>query len=371
MTMTVLDKPGIIQREENGLIVLSPATGRPHRRVLYVNNYGGKTLWKQLSEGLFPGSHLYGCIELVQLGYEVALAEPVPDFYWSRRSLPHDLRYFNLVRSWLGKDGLVYCGHNVLYWLPFLKALGAVKCKIVSLVFAREPLNFARSHSGIIAITPAAVEQCRKLAPKVPVAHIGWGVDLDYYPSLPYNPQTFFSCGIANRDFETLSRGAALTRQPVKVLVPGLRQQIEWPANVNVVDSGSGWNIDKTKKIQSVRTLANEHYATCTASLIIMKDDPTEYTANGFTNLLEAMALARPVIMTRTGAMPSEIDVEKIGFGLFVPSNDPKALGEAFDYLAKEPGRAEAMGLAGRKFCEENYTIQRYAQRLHAFFEAL
>ena len=62
--------------------------------------------------------------------------------------------------------------------------------------------------------------------------------------------------------------------------------------------------------------------------LIILKNDPTQYTAVGFTELLEVMAMARPVILTRTGALPTEIDVEKAGCGLHVPPEDRRRLHE-------------------------------------------
>ena len=66
-----------------------------------------------------------------------------------------------------------------------------------------------------------------------------------------------------------------------------------------------------------------------------MNNDPTEYTANGFTNLMEAMAVGQPVIVTRTGALPGEIDVEKAGCGIFVPPGNPDALAEAIDTLGR------------------------------------
>ena len=92
--------------------------------------------------------------------------------------------------------------------------------------------------------------------------------------------------------------------------------------------------------------------------------------ARGVQNkVLEAMAMARPVVITRTGAVPSEIDVEKSGCGLFVPPNDPGALASALVSLADNPADAQAMGAAGRRLCESHYNIERFAADLHRFFE--
>jgi glycosyltransferase involved in cell wall biosynthesis len=365
---TILD--GIVEREEHGMIVLSPAQARPFRRILHVNSYGGHYIWNRVKEGILPGHQLLGCIELARMGYEVVLAEPIQDFYFHRNPFPHDLRLLGMVRSWLRPDDILFCGHNVLYWLPFLRRFGAVRCHIVSLLYAREPLNQSRAHTGVIGLTRAGAEQAGKLAPQAKVANLGWGVDLNFFPRLSYNSEWFFSCGIANRDFRTLAAAAAKSSQPTRVISPGSLNGIEWPANVRLVDGGRGWLIDKTKAI-TPRDVVSDYFPYSAGTLIIMNNDPTEYTANGFTNLMEAMAMAQPVIMTRTGAVPGEIDIEKEGCGMFVPPENAEALAEAINFLGDNPDQAEAMGRKGRELVERYYNIERYARDLHRFFETL
>ncbi|NBX05184.1 MAG: dTDP-4-dehydrorhamnose 3,5-epimerase, partial [Betaproteobacteria bacterium] len=41
---------------------------------------------------------------------------------------------------------------------------------------------------------------------------------------------------------------------------------------------------------------------------------------------IEALAMGRPVIVTRTGAIPAELDVEQAGCGVHIPASDPNAL---------------------------------------------
>jgi glycosyltransferase involved in cell wall biosynthesis len=371
--IAAIDKPkvrkpaldGIVEHAEDGLVVLSPADGHHHRRVLYVNSYGGRTILDKIKQGMLPRHHLWGCFELVKKGYEVALAEPLPDFYLYRNPFPHDFRLLRIVCSWLGRDGIVYCGHNVLYWLPFLRALGAVRCHIVSLLFAREPLDFGRAHRGVIALTAAGAEHARKLAPNAKVGHLGWGADLKAFPRLSYRPDWFLSCGITQRDHATLSAAAARSRSSVRLIVPELPENISWPENVSIVTSRNGG------EAVAYADLLLDQYARCAASLIILKYDPVEYTAVGMTNLIEAMAMSRPVIVTRTGALPTEIDVERSGCGVFVPPRDPGALAEAIDALADDRARARAMGEQGRRLCESHYNIERYADELHEFFTSL
>lgn len=361
---------GITERQENGTVILSPTLGRPSRRLVFVNSYGGASGWERMKSGVLAPHHLWGCLELVRQGYEVALAEPLPHFYLYRRPLPHDLKLISLLTDWLGKDGILYCGHTLLYWIPLLKKLGLIKCKVVSQAYAREELDFCRWHDGIVALTPAAAAQARHYAPKVKTAHIGWGVDLDFYAPLDYEPEWFLSCGIANRDFRTLCSATRLTTQKARVICPGLSEALDWPAHVEVYDGGAGWHTNLNKSIH-VQHLLADHYPKSSASLVIMQDDPAEYTANGFTNLIEAMAVARPVIVTRTGALPGELDVEAAGCGLHVPASDPKALAQAMDFISANEDRARKMGERGRQLCVDRYNLTRCAADLHTFFESL
>lgn len=361
---------GMTVREENGLVVLSPANGGVRRRILHVNSYGGRFVWNQISSGRLPNHQLLGCVQLVRLGYEVALAEPLRHFYLYRNPLPHDLRLLKWVLSWLGRDGILFSGHTVLYWLTALKQVGVVRTPIVSLIYAREELDWAGAHTGILALTPAAYEHAKALAPKARTLHLGWGVDLDFFDRLPYQPEWFLSCGIANRDFRTLAAAAAQTEARVRVICPGFRSDIRWPANVDVIDGGAGWLTDTTKTITPL-DLRRDYFPRSAGTLIVMNDDPTEYTANGFTNLMEAMAMGQPVIVTRTGALPGEIDVERNGCGLYVPPGDPDALAGAIRELAGNAAAAEQMGLAGRRLIESHYYIDRCARDLHTFFESL
>jgi hypothetical protein len=360
---------GIREGSEKDVVILSPANGVVKRRMIYLDNYGGPAMWRKIKEGLVPPHHLRGALELAKMGYEVALPEPLDDFYWRRKPFPHDLRLLKMAREWLGKDAVIFCGHNVLFWLPFLRGLGLLKCKIVSNLWAREPLNLSRCHSGIVGLTGAGADQARKLAPNVKVVQLGWGVHLDSFPLLPYIPERFFSCGIALRDFRTMSLAARRTREPIEVICPGEVKDVSWPENVTVVDGGRGWNTEN-KKI-TFQELLHNHYAKSAGSLIIVKEDPREYIACGFTELIEVMAMARPVILTRTGALPTEIDIERIGCGIFVPPDDPGAITEAIKYVRENPEKAEAMGQAGRRACETYYNIDRYAADLDKLFDCI
>ena len=349
-----------------GCTVLSLAKGRPRRRLVFINVSGGVQTWRKVKDGVLPSNNLWGCIELVRLGYEVAIVPALPDFYYWRRPLPHDLRWTRITRDWLGADGVVYCAHNTMFWLPLLEHLGILRTRVVGLLYAREPLDWARGYAGIIALTPAAADHARRLAPNAKVGLLAWGVDLGYLPSLSYDPKAFLVCGRTNRDDCTLSLAAAQCGHSVDVIWHDAKEDVTWPQNVRVVPGGPGWDTRLPFPV-----FLKQYYSGSIASLIVLRGDPLEKTACGFTGLIEAMGMARPVIVTRTGAVPGAIDVEGLGVGLFVPPGDPKALAQAMETIAQDPERAKAMGERGRRLVEEYYNIERFGRDLHAFFESL
>lgn len=359
---------GIVERQYRGMTILSLEGVKPRRRVFYLNSYGMAKAWRLIKAGEYPGQHLWGCLELVRMGYEVAMPEEADTkarFFNYRRQ---DLKHLAFIRSWLGRDGIVYSAHTVVFWSPLLVCLKLLGCKVVTLFYAGdENLRFAKGYSGIIAMTPAAKTRAEQVAPHAKVAHLGWGVDLPFFPELDYAPRWFLSCGKSRRDFETLAAAASDCPSPIRLINSEFPPGITWPDTVQLFTGKSG----KDWQTVSFEELFLEHYAGCAASLILLQPDPEERFASGFTQLLEALALARPVIVTRTGAVAGEIDVEKEGCGLFVPPNDSAALVKAMKTIIENPSRAEEMGRAGRRLCEKRYNIIRYAEGLHNFFETL
>ena len=73
---------------------------------------------------------------------------------------------------------------------------------------------------------------------------------------------------------------------------------------------------------------------------------PSVYEPLGIVNL-EAMACGTAVVGSRTGGIPEVVaDGET---GLLVPPDEPRPLADALNTLLRDPGRARAMGQAGRK----------------------
>jgi glycosyltransferase involved in cell wall biosynthesis len=94
----------------------------------------------------------------------------------------------------------------------------------------------------------------------------------------------------------------------------------------------------------------------------------TDFQA-GITTILEAMAMARPVICTRTtGQTDVIVDRET---GIYVPPGDPVALHDAIVSLLDDPDRAAQLGRAARRWVEEHATVDRYAAGLATVVDAV
>jgi glycosyltransferase involved in cell wall biosynthesis len=83
-------------------------------------------------------------------------------------------------------------------------------------------------------------------------------------------------------------------------------------------------------------------------------------TDNGISVILEAMAMGKPVICSRT---KGQVDVIQEGVtGLFVPVGDARALRAAMLELWHDPVRARAMGQAARAYVEKHHSLDKFCR---------
>ncbi len=84
--------------------------------------------------------------------------------------------------------------------------------------------------------------------------------------------------------------------------------------------------------------------------------------------LLEAFAAARPVVATRVGAVEQIVTPET---GLLVEPHEPVALADAIETLLADPIRLDAMGLAARLRCEQQFTGAMMATRFAELYRRM
>lgn len=87
----------------------------------------------------------------------------------------------------------------------------------------------------------------------------------------------------------------------------------------------------------------------------------------GVTALLEAMALEKAVVCSRT---PGQTDVVVEGeTGLYVTPEDPTDLRRAIVYLLEHPDEAERMGKNGRRRIDNYMSLEQYVLRLNEYVQ--
>ena len=85
--------------------------------------------------------------------------------------------------------------------------------------------------------------------------------------------------------------------------------------------------------------------------------------------ILEAMALAKPVVATHVGGNPELVEEDRTGF--LVPVRDPQAMAKAVVVLLRDLPRARGMGQAGQRRIENDFSIEQMIGRTEALYQQL
>lgn len=85
---------------------------------------------------------------------------------------------------------------------------------------------------------------------------------------------------------------------------------------------------------------------------------------SGLTELADALALGKPVVMTRSPLL--DIDLEAIGCGIWVAPNDTTGWVTALRSLRDDKERCRRMGQAARSFAERDLNYERFCAELQA-----
>ena len=90
----------------------------------------------------------------------------------------------------------------------------------------------------------------------------------------------------------------------------------------------------------------------------------------GFPNvLLEAMAMAKPVVATEVGGIPELVDSEESG--VLVPAKDGKALAKAILSLLADRGRANRLGLRAQEKTRIEFALEHMVDQYEALYLSL
>jgi glycosyltransferase involved in cell wall biosynthesis len=231
-------------------------------------------------------------------------------------------------------------------------------------LFLRSQLEVSRRMERVCTVSEASAEDLAReygLAPDR-LRVVGNGIDLDIFHPVegvrrePERLITILSADAPLKGFPHLLDAVARlrSRRPgVRLTVigaPGLKS----PTKTLMRRLGLGDVVEFTGKVDA-EEIARRYGA---ASVAVV---PSLYEGFGFP-AGEAMACKVPVVSTRAGALPEVIGRDGT-CGLLVEPGSGAALAEAIEALLDDPARRAAMGEAGRRRVERQFTWRRAAER--------
>jgi glycosyltransferase involved in cell wall biosynthesis len=83
--------------------------------------------------------------------------------------------------------------------------------------------------------------------------------------------------------------------------------------------------------------------------------------------LLQAMAMAKPVVGAAVGGIPEVVIPETTG--LLAPPRDPSALAQAIGRLLDNPAWARNLGLQARQLVAARFSLEEMAARVEAVYD--
>ncbi|MEO8206068.1 MAG: glycosyltransferase family 4 protein [Chthoniobacterales bacterium] len=325
-----------------------------------------------------PSDFFYGALELAAEGHEIFYDEIREeraskllhwiDSLWGLRfavrfSAAHFFSCLSHLKKWNSCDCVVATNSRAGMSLGLLRKLGwlrapvaAIHCGIVnhaqitSRLKATEPLL---REQEIILFAESERPSMQELF-AVPTDHFhicNFGVDTAFWNAGAELGEFAFAVGNdSRRDFETFAKAASLSPHPHKLLT---RIPLKTPPPPNLEHIRSAW-CNAAISDADLREIYT--HSRC---VVVPLEDSLQPAGQSVT--LQAMACARPVIMTRTRGYWLHPDFEDGRHLFLVVPGDTDALAQKIRCLMENPAEAQRMGQSGREMMLRHYSIQHFA----------
>jgi len=233
-----------------------------------------------------------------------------------------------------------------------------------------------RDASNVIALSQVEAEQYRAMGvPDEKIAIIPNGIDLSEYANLPPKGSFKKKFGIDEDEKIVLYLGRIHKIKGIDILVKAFANVIEKLDDVKLVVVGpdDGYLVElealiKALKIEDKVLISGPLYGKDKLEAYVDADVyvlPSRYEAFPM-SLLEAYACAKPVVCSRVFGLK---DLVLNGVtGLLVEPSDIKQLANSIFYLLNNDNISEEIGLKGRRFVKENFTIENTVDRLNNLY---
>ncbi len=104
--------------------------------------------------------------------------------------------------------------------------------------------------------------------------------------------------------------------------------------------------------------MRKEYYNSLAVAIPLSKTG--RYWPVGITVIMEALAMAKPIISTVNPIYPFNLEKEKVGF--YVDYYDVEGWKQAINYVIDNPGEMKEMGERGRYLCEKRFNYNLFSE---------
>lgn len=346
---------------------MSEATVRPHPaaglRVLVINNYPLEQVWAEVKRGEKPDHHLFGLNHLADLGLQIQVVPAAAEERWRRSDrllrasrLPFPLgrlgRQMAALRWAEPVDVILSACEMETNLLALRRSFGVTSPPLV--VIQHHPLNRGRLarlrapyYRRIFRGIDATLTLSRRVAdeinaefhPRRPARPLAWGADAKFYPTPGGPGQGSVAVGRTGRDFTSYGLAATRAGTPARIICPS------WEADPEFAQFGPNVRVQVLPE-SGLLPYPALFEAFCEARVLAIPLDDYGDALAGLTSLLDAIALGRPVVMTRNPYL--DLDIEALGFGRWVAPRDVAGWAEALRWFEDHPAEAAAMGQRAR-----------------------
>lgn len=287
---------------------------------------------------------------------------------WMYARLPSFVAQANEARRRSGEyDAVITWSERHTIGVAAVFAMWRVPTPHIALMFwlskpaVRVPLRLFRSGVDRI-VTWSSVQR------KVAINDIGFHpdsitqvkhpVDLEFFKPIDENKQIVFSAGSTQRDFPTLIQATEGLNVSVRIAA-SLVVQLKG-LKVETTDVRSTLQSAQNLVVESMGSVKlRQSYAQ--AIVVVVPLLPSDIDA-GVNVILEGMAMARPVVASRT---VGQVDVITDGQnGILVSPENPDELREAIKLLMANPAKAEEMGRRARDYVEKNHRLEEFIENV-------
>ena len=309
-------------------------------RVEFTHRYPMSMVRDLCAVGTFPRHHLWGADALEAAGFAVEYGL----FGRDRRALRAlsfrlgdrfgDLEQQVAMARRADADTVLYAGEATV-----LRGLLAARTRLPTVAVVHRAAPWVARLDVAVCLSSrvrdALVARHGRDPARTPLA--AWGPDLAFAGYAATGDDLVVSAGKTERDTRTLLAALAGTRIPARVYGGGSSTD-----TAEVVPVAGQAPLDYAPVLADLRR----------ASVVAIPLHPSDRLL-GLTEINDALALGKPIVMTRTAAI--DFDPEAVGCGLTVAAGDVAGWRAALTRLAGDAELRAAMGARGRAFAEAGY----------------